>query len=262
MEVGGQPGELDAVLRTFRARNGRRDGLKIQIENDRVRVTEWRFAPGAETGWHTHQMDYVVVPLYDGTLRIETTDGRRIRVTATGTLLSAVAVHTTHIGLVGTITALGGDFVNAVGWAGWAAGTEGPMQMLYSCPNVKTTTYGAKINQPPMKAFRAPGFVEGTFSLECLIDELAGTGLKSVRLSGGGDPLAHRDVGRVMDRLHERIDVAATPIFARRRIAFRAQQTAQPRRMRRPPPPWPRRPASSRRRASARAARRRNRYSE
>ena len=24
--------------------------------------TEWRFAPGAETGEHVHQMDYVVVP--------------------------------------------------------------------------------------------------------------------------------------------------------------------------------------------------------
>ena len=47
----------------------------IQIDNDRVRVTEWRFAPGTETGWHTHEMDYVVVPLYDGTLRIETVDG-------------------------------------------------------------------------------------------------------------------------------------------------------------------------------------------
>jgi xanthine dehydrogenase YagR molybdenum-binding subunit len=38
---------------------------------------------------------------------------------------------------------------------------------------VKTTTYGAKLNQPPMKAFRAPGFVEGTFGLESLLDELA-----------------------------------------------------------------------------------------
>jgi CO/xanthine dehydrogenase Mo-binding subunit len=73
----------------------------------------------------------------------------------------------------GTLTALGGEFVNAVGWSGWTAGTEGPMQMLYACPNVRTTTYGAKINQPPMKAFRAPGFVEGTFGLEALLDELA-----------------------------------------------------------------------------------------
>lgn len=47
----------------------------VQIDNDRVRVTEWRFAPGTETGWHRHEMDYVVVPLYDGTLRIETADG-------------------------------------------------------------------------------------------------------------------------------------------------------------------------------------------
>jgi xanthine dehydrogenase YagR molybdenum-binding subunit len=73
----------------------------------------------------------------------------------------------------GTLTALGGDFVNAVGWGGWSSGTEGPMQMLYACPNVKTTTYGAKLNLPPMKAFRAPGFVEGTFGLEALLDELA-----------------------------------------------------------------------------------------
>ena len=35
-------------------------------------MTEWRFAPGAETGLHRHEMDYVVVPLYDGNLRIET----------------------------------------------------------------------------------------------------------------------------------------------------------------------------------------------
>ena len=47
----------------------------LQIDNDRVRVTEWRFAPGEETGWHTHTMDYVVVPLYDGVLRIETAGG-------------------------------------------------------------------------------------------------------------------------------------------------------------------------------------------
>jgi MoaA/NifB/PqqE/SkfB family radical SAM enzyme len=41
-------------------------------------------------------------------------------------------------------------------------------------------------------------------SLTDLIDELAGNGLKSVRLSGGGDPLFHRDVLRVMDHLATR----------------------------------------------------------
>jgi xanthine dehydrogenase YagR molybdenum-binding subunit len=73
----------------------------------------------------------------------------------------------------GTLTALGGDFVNATGFSGWSSMTEGPMQMLYACPNLRTTTHAAKLNLPPMKAFRAPGFVEGTFGLECLLDELA-----------------------------------------------------------------------------------------
>ncbi len=47
------------------------------------------------------------------------------------------------------------------------------MQTLYACPNVRTTANGAQLNLPPMKAFRAPGYVEGTFGLECLLDELA-----------------------------------------------------------------------------------------
>lgn len=47
----------------------------VQVDNDTVRVTEWRFAPGAETGWHRHEHDYVVVPVTDGTLHLETPDG-------------------------------------------------------------------------------------------------------------------------------------------------------------------------------------------
>ncbi len=47
----------------------------VQIDNARVKVTEWRFAPGAETGWHRHAHDYVVVPLRDGRLLLETTAG-------------------------------------------------------------------------------------------------------------------------------------------------------------------------------------------
>ncbi|MGH3103100.1 MAG: xanthine dehydrogenase family protein molybdopterin-binding subunit, partial [Gaiellaceae bacterium] len=73
----------------------------------------------------------------------------------------------------GTLVALVGEYVNATGWSGWASSTDGPMRMLYECENVRTVLYPAKINTPPMKAFRAPGFVEGTFGLECLIDELA-----------------------------------------------------------------------------------------
>jgi CO/xanthine dehydrogenase Mo-binding subunit len=73
----------------------------------------------------------------------------------------------------GTLTALEGDFVNATGWGGWVSSTGGPMELLYGCENVRIAERGAKLNSSPMKAFRAPGFVEGTFGLECLIDELA-----------------------------------------------------------------------------------------
>jgi beta-alanine degradation protein BauB len=48
-----------------------------QIDTDRVRVTEWRFAPGAATGYHRHEFDYVVVPLTSGRLLLEEPEGKR-----------------------------------------------------------------------------------------------------------------------------------------------------------------------------------------
>ena len=50
----------------------------LQIDNQRVIVTEWRFAPGAETGWHKHGYDYIVVPNLKGNLLLETTGGESI----------------------------------------------------------------------------------------------------------------------------------------------------------------------------------------
>jgi quercetin dioxygenase-like cupin family protein len=47
------------------------------IDNDRVRVTEWRFKPGAATGWHRHEFDYVVVPVTNGQLLLKEPDGER-----------------------------------------------------------------------------------------------------------------------------------------------------------------------------------------
>jgi xanthine dehydrogenase YagR molybdenum-binding subunit len=73
----------------------------------------------------------------------------------------------------GTLTALGGEYWCSLGWGGWLPSTAGPLQLLYTCDNVRTTEYGARLNLPPMAAFRAPGFVEGTWSVECLLDRLA-----------------------------------------------------------------------------------------
>ncbi len=48
----------------------------IFIENERTRVTEWRFKEkGDNTGWHRHEYDYVVVPLFDGVLEIADAEG-------------------------------------------------------------------------------------------------------------------------------------------------------------------------------------------
>ncbi|HEX7708940.1 MAG TPA: radical SAM/SPASM domain-containing protein [Thermoanaerobaculia bacterium] len=66
-----------------------------------------------------------------------------------------------------------------------------------------------------------------------LIDEMAANGLKSVRLSGGGDPLFHRDVLTAIDHLEARgviIDnlttnaVALTPEIARRLVDNKARE--------------------------------------
>lgn len=46
-----------------------------QENNALVRVTRWHFAPGSQTGWHTHECDYVVVPTIGGTLTMVDPDG-------------------------------------------------------------------------------------------------------------------------------------------------------------------------------------------
>lgn len=47
-----------------------------QIDDSRVRVTRFDFAPGAETGWHEHGMDYVITTLTDCKMLLEEPGGR------------------------------------------------------------------------------------------------------------------------------------------------------------------------------------------
>ncbi len=49
----------------------------VLVDDKRTKVTRWDFAPGAETGWHRHGMDYVVVPVTDGILRVTDSTGTR-----------------------------------------------------------------------------------------------------------------------------------------------------------------------------------------
>lgn len=54
--------------------DGKLDGTAtgtVLVENEKTRVTEWQFpARGDNTGWHTHEFDYVVVPLFTGQLEM------------------------------------------------------------------------------------------------------------------------------------------------------------------------------------------------
>lgn len=60
----------------------------------------------------------------------------------------------------------------------------GPANDLYRCPNVRTVVWSARANTDHARAFRAPGYVEGTFALESAMDALAD--------KLGMDPLALR----------------------------------------------------------------------
>jgi len=50
---------------------------EVQVDNEEVRVTEWRLAPGSATGHHTHGMDYVIVPVGAGEMTIVSPNGER-----------------------------------------------------------------------------------------------------------------------------------------------------------------------------------------
>jgi CO/xanthine dehydrogenase Mo-binding subunit len=76
----------------------------------------------------------------------------------------------------GTITAIEARIelqTGAYQVGGEASDVSGAYQTLYRCPNVRTEQVAVYTNTGPAVAFRAPGYVEGTFGLESAIDELA-----------------------------------------------------------------------------------------
>lgn len=55
---------------------GRPIASATELINDaRVRVTRFDFAPGAQTGWHIHELDYVITAITDCEMMLETPDG-------------------------------------------------------------------------------------------------------------------------------------------------------------------------------------------
>jgi quercetin dioxygenase-like cupin family protein len=52
----------------------------LLVEDARVRVTRFDFAPGAETGWHRHGFDYVITTLTPCAMLLEEPGGGERRV--------------------------------------------------------------------------------------------------------------------------------------------------------------------------------------
>lgn len=48
----------------------------LLIDDHRVRVWRYDFAPGAETGWHRHGLDYVITALTDCHMQLELPEGQ------------------------------------------------------------------------------------------------------------------------------------------------------------------------------------------
>lgn len=78
----------------------------MQEDNDTTRVTRWSFAPGAETGFHRHEYDYVVVPLTTGALKIVDKEGTESTAQLTAGLSYFRRAGVEH----NVINASGGDF--------------------------------------------------------------------------------------------------------------------------------------------------------
>ena len=50
--------------------------FSILLDNEKTTITCWRFAPGAQTGWHNHTYDYATVQQSGGQLLLESEDGK------------------------------------------------------------------------------------------------------------------------------------------------------------------------------------------
>jgi CO/xanthine dehydrogenase Mo-binding subunit len=155
---------------------GIRDSVSEQLDlpPDRVRVVCNFMGGGFGAKNSPGDYTYIAIALAEKTGRpVRCALTRREENLATGNRNATIQRLRAGARSDGTLVALEGEFVNAIGWKGFSGPTYGPMEMLYACENVRTVTHGAKLNLPPNAAFRAPGFVEGTFGLECVLDELA-----------------------------------------------------------------------------------------
>ncbi|MDE3112061.1 MAG: xanthine dehydrogenase family protein molybdopterin-binding subunit [Chloroflexota bacterium] len=121
----------------------------------------------------------------------------------------------------GRITAIAHDSWSNVGQARWVADPTGPTKGLYDVPSILAHAHRVVTNTGSLAAFRAPGYVEGTFALESAIDELAdGMGVDPLALrrhhaEGAIDPVSKMRYS--LKRLVDCYDIGAAEIGWSRR---------------------------------------------
>jgi xanthine dehydrogenase YagR molybdenum-binding subunit len=91
----------------------------------------------------------------------------------------------------------------------------GPAKDLYNCSNVRTVVWALRANTDAGRAFRAPGYVEGTFALEGAMDELAqklGLDPLDFRIKNYAENSPSRDIPYTVKGLREAYEMGAQRI--------------------------------------------------
>lgn len=91
----------------------------------------------------------------------------------------------------------------------------GPAKDLYRCPNVRTVVWAVRANTDAGRAFRAPGYVEGTVALEGAMDELAkklDMDPLELRLANYTEDSPARDIPYTLKGLREAYEIGAERI--------------------------------------------------
>jgi xanthine dehydrogenase YagR molybdenum-binding subunit len=161
----------ESTQAVFGVRNMLKDALKLQPNQVRVICEYMGGGFGAKLGTYKYAVIASLLSMQLGRpVRCVLT--RREENLAAGNR-SATLQKLRLAGKDGRIVAIEHESWSNSGQGRWAANPTGPSNTLYDIANVSSTAHRVTTNAGALSAFRAPGYVEGTFALEQAVDELA-----------------------------------------------------------------------------------------
>ena len=113
----------------------------------------------------------------------------------------------------GTLTALGGEYVNAIGWRGWTSPVEGPMQMLYACDEREDDDVGREAQPPADEGVPRAGLRRGDVRarVACSTSSRPSSSLDPLELRRRNHADARPDGGRARTRARTCSSATAAP---------------------------------------------------